>query len=167
MLPQFPSLEPKYIEETAVAGPGEHKRAFEVHEKRRMLHHILKCRGAVRLRDIVEVKLDDSCGHCRDSSTLKTSETASKVAASLLGKSHDHSIVEVQLSDVRKIRFEVSARVGFSWTDRLTFAWTGGSFRGGSRVVRPFARFGRLLEQARAARCEGSSGSRYACGLSR
>ena len=105
--PEFPSLEPKYLEKTADRRFGRHTKALEKHENGRMLHHLLKCRGAVRLRDILEVKLDDSCNHCRKHSALKTSDTASKVAESLLGKTHDHAIVEVKLSDVRKIRFEV------------------------------------------------------------
>ena len=83
-----------------------------------MLDNLLRCKGAIRLREIREVILDETCVSCKkngqreadaQSTMQKASDTASKVAASIAGNLHDHEIVEIRLADDRKIRFEVGS----------------------------------------------------------
>lgn len=115
--PDFPSLDPEYLQDIKDRRPGRSLHAFRKQDNRRMLDNLLRCKGAVRLREIREVVLDETCVSCRkdgqheadaQSTMQKASDTASKVAASIAGNLHNHEIVEIRLADDRKIRFEVS-----------------------------------------------------------
>ena len=121
--PNFPSLDPEYLQDVKDRRPGRSLHAFREQDNRRMLDNLLRCKGAIRLREIREVVLDETCLSCRKSgqgetdaqSTMqKASDTASKVAASIAGNLHNHEIVEIRLADDRKVRFEVSMCHGVS-----------------------------------------------------
>jgi hypothetical protein len=158
-VPEFPSLDPDYLHDSTDRRPGRHMKAFEAHENKRMLHHLLRCRGAVRLRDILEVTVDDTCTHCRKHPTLKTSDAASKIAESMLGKAHDHAIVEIKMSDVRKVRFEVRSFFLRTAT-ALKFHSIGRASRSCARMARATSGSGRVLDETREAGRERASFAR-------
>jgi hypothetical protein len=79
----------------------EHYRA----ENARLATMMLQCKGAIRLRDINAVELDDSCQHCRG----KSEQAAEKMHASSKSGDHEHSVVQLKLGDDRDFRFEVSS----------------------------------------------------------
>lgn len=118
-VPSFPSAEHVY----GAANGGEDNEAFDEirsstakasqprklqdqfkAENARLKEMLIRCKGLIRMRDIVSVELDDSCQHCRDgiiSKKERKSEAQGKTG------NHEHIIVQLNLGDNRQFRFEV------------------------------------------------------------
>lgn len=72
-------------------------------ENTRLHNMLVRCKGVIRLRDVISVELDDSCQHCRRGAAV----SEKKLAATLKTGDHEHIIVQLNLSDDRQFRFEV------------------------------------------------------------
>lgn len=92
---------------TAKKAQPEAVQEFFKSENMRLKDMIVRCKGIIRLRDVISVDLDDSCQHCRATSTTpdKKLEATGKTGG------HDHVIVQLTLGDDRLFRFEVGLQV--------------------------------------------------------
>lgn len=83
-------------------------------ENKRLSTMLVRCKGLIRLRDVISVELNDSCEHCRG----KDSALSKKFAK---GSTHEHIIVQLNLSNDRQFRFETTPKeAAREWVGRLS-----------------------------------------------
>lgn len=102
--PPFPNVSRQ--NEPSHKRPGMAIAQWQQDENYRLLQQLIKCKGAVRLRDITKIAVQTTCQKCHQHKNT----VADGLAEAMQGfdTSHSHKIVHLEMSDGRVVRFEVS-----------------------------------------------------------